>query len=153
MTLVFLVIALVPLARKWRAVTRTLSRAELALLCLLVVVVVSAMAVPETRLMLPLMDAVGWDIFTLLVAFQLRHYVAIAYRMSVTPILIGIGALFPRPLRDAYHVLGSEALVRFSAPWWSMALFGARVALPVVVALSIPVLLVGRLLHSGLTFR
>ena len=148
MTLVILVVALVLLARKWREVTRTLSRSEVALLCLLVVVVVLPMTVPETRLMLPLMDAVGWDIFTLLIAFQLRYYAVIAYGISTAP----IRALMPRAVWEAYSALRSGYVERFSAPWWATALFGARAALPVVVYWSAAaVLLVGGLHHSGLT--
>jgi hypothetical protein len=153
-TLVLLVTALVLLARKWREVTSTLSRAQVALLCLLVAVLVLALTVPETRLMLPLMDAVGWDIFTILVAFQLRHHVAIAYRFCGAPILRLAGALMPSGARHAYYILRSGGVDRFSAPWWSIALFGARVALPVaVVGLSIPVLLVTGLHNSGLAVR
>ena len=65
MTLLLLLTALVVLALKWRHITHTLSRWQVALLCLLIAGVVLALAVPEARLMLPLMDAVGWDIFTI----------------------------------------------------------------------------------------
>jgi len=133
LTLVFLVAALIVLAIKWRDVTLTLTRPQVALLCLVVVMLVFALAVPETRLLLPLVDAVGWDVFTILVAIQLGHQMTIAYRLCGALVLRVVCGLAPSGARHAYYVLRSGAMERFSAPWWSIALFGARVALPVVV--------------------
>ncbi|HEX4025680.1 MAG TPA: hypothetical protein VHX52_13410 [Steroidobacteraceae bacterium] len=138
------------LAMKWRDITRNLSRWQVALLCLVVACVVLVLAVPEASVLLPLMDAVGWDIFAILIAFQLRHYVVIAYRISAAPILRVGGAVMPQAVWEAYYALRSGDLELFSAPWWSIALFGARAALPVVAfGLSIPVLLVAGLRNSG----
>src|SRR5579872_49016 len=102
--------------------------------------------------MLPLMDAVGWDIFTILVAFQLRHYLVVAYR-SATPVLRIAVAVMPPAVWEAYYALKSGDLELFSAAWWSIALLGARVALPVMIfGLSIPVMLVHGLRNSGFEF-
>jgi len=46
------------------------------LLVLVVAGIVMICFVPESALILPALDAVGWDVVTLFVVFELRHYLA-----------------------------------------------------------------------------
>jgi hypothetical protein len=89
------------------------------LLILVVVGIVLIATVPESALILPALDAVGWDVVTLFVVFELRHHfgdLAHLVRLpAVMPLLRFVRArvvsrfkvvLIGSPLRPYYHIPG-----------------------------------------------
>jgi hypothetical protein len=126
---------------RWLSPTRCtafgLSRAEMALLIVIGLGLLVLVRFPEGRLLLTVIDAVGLDIVSLLILFQLRHYATTLHQVVFLPILRRIYRLQAFPIPEPY-----------SKAYRGMPLLRAYVLLwPLIVIVAWPLLL----LVMGLT--
>ena len=88
---------------------------------LFVLVLIGALLVsvlPEAAFVLPALDAVGLDIVTILVVFELRHYLASAARLVGIPTDAGVCLRKPvQAVRRCGHILRTPALWSYACMW------------------------------------
>jgi hypothetical protein len=83
----------------------SLSRWERLLLAAVLLGVVAAALAPEAGLLLSAVDAVGLDVVTILVALELRHYIATCVRIAAAPLGRVISCMSPVPVFGPYATL------------------------------------------------
>jgi hypothetical protein len=120
------------LGTRWMATRSPLMKAPAyrVLFLLVVVGVLLICMVPEAALVLPALDAVGLDIVTILVAFELRHYILFLARLVGVPTSVN-------GFRRALAPLVSCCLATMVAPtnpkMWPYACMWALIAFRIVM--------------------
>lgn len=79
-----------------------LSRWERLLLVAVIVGVAAAALAPEAGLLLSAVDAIGLDAVTILVAFELRHYISTSARLAAAPLGRVVSCGSPLPVFAPY---------------------------------------------------
>lgn len=82
-----------------------LSRWERLLLVAVLLGVAAAALAPEAGLLLSAVDVVGLDVVTILVALELRHYIATCARLAAAPLGRVISCMSPLPVFGPYATL------------------------------------------------
>jgi hypothetical protein len=78
------------------------SRGQMVLLIAIVLGIALASFMPEASVLLSAVDAIGLDFVTILVALELRYYLAIVFRIGAAPLLRSIYRLGPIPICEPY---------------------------------------------------
>jgi hypothetical protein len=104
------------------AAAQALSHLQTAVLIALVVGFALIVLVPEAGPLLAAVDAMGLEAFAIFVAFELRHYIVIIYRIVAATVLRGLSRWSPRPIFGPYIELVKASprspltLLRFFSP-------------------------------------